>query len=148
MGREKGTTDKEISGSIAVAVIRQANGRFICKVTPTLPGGSSKTKAFHGQTANHAIANALEDLARALRAEVEAEQQVDWDAVDRSPSGEVIEKRFHVILHYERLVEDESKFEALHNTILGNTVVENAEVTIIQVDPKSPNLAWKNRLSK
>ena len=134
------------SGTIAVIVIPQANGRYVCEATPTLAGGTGKTKAFHGQTANHAIANALEDLARALRAKVEAGQNVDWDAVDRSPSGEVIGKRFHVILHYERLVEDESKFEAMHNTLLGNTVVENAELTIIQVDPDLPKLAWKSRL--
>jgi hypothetical protein len=50
-----------------------------------------------------------------------------------------------VILHYERLVEDESKFDAAHNTLLGNTVVENAELTIIQVDPDLPKLAWKGR---
>ena len=36
-------------------------------------------------------------------------------------------------------------FEALHSTLLGNTVVENAEVTIIQVDPDFPKLAWKRR---
>src|SRR5438105_2701602 len=98
------------SGSIAVVVVPQANGRYICEATSTLQGATRATKAFHGQTANHAIANALEDLARALRAEVEAGQNVDWDAVDRSPSGRVIDKRFHVILHYERLVEDESRF--------------------------------------
>ena len=75
------------SGSIAVFVIPQANGLYVCKVKPTLPGGPCKTKSFHGQTANHAIANALEDLARALRVEVESGQNVDWEAVDRSPSG-------------------------------------------------------------
>lgn len=48
------------------------------------------------------------------------------------------EKRFHVILHYERVTEDESKFEALLNTQLGNTVIENAEITIIELDPTLP----------
>lgn len=137
--------DKRNSGTIAVVVIPQVGGRYVCEVTPSLAGGTGPTKAFHGQTANHAIANALEDLARALRAEVEAGQKIDWDAVDRSTSGEVIDKRFHVILHYEQLVEDESKFEAAHNTLLGNTVVENAELTIIQVDQDLPKLAWKSR---
>ena len=104
--------DERSSGTIAVLVIPQANGRYRCEVTPTLAGETGATKAFHGQTANHAVANALEDLARSLRAGVEAGQNVDWDAVDRSPSEEVIDKRFHVILHYERLVKDESKFRS------------------------------------
>ena len=77
--------------------------------------------------------------------EAEAEQRLDWEAVDRSASGKAIDKRFHVILHYERVAEEESKFEAMTNTLLGNTVVENAEVTIIQVDPGFPKLAWKRR---
>jgi len=58
--------------------------------------------------------------------------------VDRSTSGKGIDKRFHVILHYERVAEEESKFEALENTLMGNTVVENAEISIIQVDPDLP----------
>jgi trehalose-6-phosphatase len=137
--------DELSSGTIAFTVIPQANGRCVGRLTSTLAGGNGAGKAFHGQTANHAIANALENLARALRMEVEAGQSLDWDAVDRSPSGKVIDKHFHVILHYERLVEDESKFDAMQNTQLGNTVVENAELTIIQVDPDIPKLAWKRR---
>jgi hypothetical protein len=145
---EKRGVNARSSGSIVVTVIPQANGRYVCEVTPNLPGGTGTTKAFHGQTANHAIACALEDLARALRVEVEAGQNVAWDAVDRSPSGKVEEQRFHVILHYEGLVDEESKFEAMHNTVLGNTVTENAEVTVIQVDPDFPDLAWKSRLEQ
>ena len=52
-----------------------------------------------------------------------------------SDSGEPIEKRYHVILHYERIAKDESKFEAMHNTMLGNTVVENAKISIIEIEP-------------
>lgn len=136
------------SGTIAITVILQANGRYVCEVRPSPEIGDGTTKRLRGQTANHAIANALETLARALRAEAEAGQNVDWDAVDRSPSGTVNDKRFHVILHYERLVEEKSKFEAMHNTLLGNTVVENAEITIIQVDPDFPKLAWKSRFEE
>lgn len=132
-------------GTIAIAVIPQGNGRYVCQVTPYLGGKTGTTKSFQGQTANHAIAVALEDLARTLRAESESEQNVGWEAVNRSPSGKVIDKRFHVIMHYERLVAEESKFEAMTNTLLGNTVVENAELTIIQVDPDFPMLAWKGR---
>ncbi|MBE9096907.1 hypothetical protein IQ252_24100 [Tychonema sp. LEGE 07203] len=52
-----------------------------------------------------------------------------------SDSGEPIEKRYHVILHYERIAKDESKFEAMHNTMMGNTVVENAKISIIEIAP-------------
>jgi len=48
-------------------------------------------------------------------------------------------------LHYERVAEEESKFEAMHNTLLGNTVVENAEISIIQVDPELPIKSPKRR---
>src|SRR5712692_3394335 len=126
------------SGNIAITVIPQANGRYICEVTPSLEGRTGPTKRFHGQNPKHAIAIALENLARTFRMEAEAEQNIDWEAVDRSPSGGVNEKRFHVILHYERVAQEESKFEAMVNTQMGNTVVENAEITIIQVDPDLP----------
>ena len=43
-----------------------------------------------------------------------------------------------MILHYEQVVEEESKFEALTSIRLGNTVVENAEIAVIQVDPDLP----------
>src|SRR5207302_285143 len=122
-------------GNIAVTIIPGAGGCCVCEVTPSLGGRTGPTKRFHGQNPNHAIAVGLEDLARTFRKEAEAEQKVDWEAVDRLPSGKVNEKRFHVILHYERVAEEESKFEAMQNTLLGNTVVENAEITIIQVDP-------------
>jgi hypothetical protein len=94
--------DDTSSGNITFIVIPQANGRYDCKLKSPLAGETGATKPYQGQTANHAIANALEDLARALRVEVEAGQNADWDAVDRSPSGKVIDKHFHVILHYER----------------------------------------------
>jgi phosphoribosylformylglycinamidine (FGAM) synthase PurS component len=38
-------------------------------------------------------------------------------------------------LHYERIAKDESKFEAMHNTMLGNTVVENAKISVIEIEP-------------
>jgi hypothetical protein len=133
-----------ISGTIAFTTIPRANGRFVCELTPSPAIGVSTRRRFYGQTGRHAIANALECLARALRVNVEAEQNVDWDATEQSASGEPEDKCFHVILHYERLVDEESKFEAMHNTLLGNTVVENAAMTIIQVDSNFPTLAWKS----
>lgn len=136
------------SGTVAIKVTQQANGRYLCELRPSPEVGHGTTKSYHGQTANHAMANALEDLARGLRSEAEAGQKVDWDAVDRSPSGADTDKRFHVILHYERLVEEVSKFEAMHSTLLGNTVVEQAEITIIQVAPDYLKLEWKGRFDE
>jgi hypothetical protein len=126
------------SGFIAIAVTPQAQGRYLCEVTPSLEGWTGSTERFHGQSPKHAVAIALERLARVFRREAEAEQNIAWEAVERSPSGKVNEKRFHVILHYERIAQEESKFDALVNTQMGNTVVENAEISIIQVDPDLP----------
>src|SRR5437016_1030914 len=119
------------SGTIAITVVAKASGRYVCEARLSGEIGHATTKSFHGQTANHAMANALENLACVLRNEAEAGQHVSWEAVDRSPAGTAKNKRFHVILHYERLADEESKFDALHNTLLGNVVVENAEITII-----------------
>jgi hypothetical protein len=127
-----------IPDNIAITVIPQADGRYICEVTPSLKERTSPTKRIHGQNPKHAIAIALEQVARTLRMEVEAEQNIDWEAVDRSPTGQVNRKRFHVILHYERVAEEESKFEAMVNTQMGNAVVENAEISIIEIDPDLP----------
>jgi hypothetical protein len=126
------------SVSIVITVIPQANGRYLSEMILSLEGRIGPIKRFHGQNPKHAIAIALENLARLFRMEAEAEQNIDWDAVDRPPSGKVNEKRFHVILHYERVADEESKFEAMVNTQMGNTVVENAEISIIQVDPDLP----------
>ena len=131
--------------NIAITVIPQADSRYICEVTPLLKGQAGSIKRVHGQSPKHAIAIALEHMARTLRMEAEREQNIDWEAVDRSPSGEVNRKRFHIILHYERLAEEESKIEAMVNTQMGNTVVENAEIAIIQVDsdlPIEPLTKW------
>ena len=68
----------------------------------------------------------------------EERQNIDWDAVERSESGEPIEKQYHVMLHYEHITTAESKFEAMHNTIIGNTVVENAKITVIEVANELP----------
>ncbi|WP_221643802.1 hypothetical protein [Nostoc sp. UCD121] len=55
-----------------------------------------------------------------------------------SESGEAIQKHYHVILHYERVGKAESKFEAMQDTLMGNTVVENAKVTLIEIDTNLP----------
>ncbi|MFN6486639.1 MULTISPECIES: hypothetical protein [unclassified Nostoc] len=91
-----------------------------------------------GQTKEHAIAIALEQLASKYRQIAEENQNKDWLAVEHSESGEVIQKHYHVILHYERIGIAESKFEAMQDTLLGNTVVENAKVTLIEIDANLP----------
>ncbi len=136
------------SGTIGVHVVPQPNGSWVCTMTSSFAGRERATKSVHGQSPNHAIALALEGVALAFRREAEAEQNVDPEAVDRSPSGEIINKRFHVILHYEDVAEEESKFEAMANTLLGNTVIENAEVSIIQIDPGLPEPEWVSRIDE
>jgi len=133
------------SGNIAITVIPHEKGHCICEVSLAFQRREISVRRFYGQTSNHAIAMALEDLAREFRMEAEAEQNIDWDATDVSPTGKVKEKHFHVVVHFERVIDDESKFEAMHSTLMGNTVVENAEVSLVQVDPKLPIAPWQRR---
>ena len=127
-----------MTGTITIAVLPQDNGQYVCQLSPSFSDRSRDNIQCYGQTKEHAIAIALEQLAGEYRRMAEEQQNVDWDAVERSESGEAIAKRYHVILHYEHIAEDESKFEAMHNTIMGNTVVENAKITVIEIDPGLP----------
>jgi hypothetical protein len=79
-----------------------------------------------------------EKLADDYRSLAEERQNIDWELVERSESGEPIIKHYHVILHYERIAEAESKFEAMQDTMMGNTVVENAQITVIEIEPDLP----------
>ncbi|MBD2605839.1 hypothetical protein H6G81_15265 [Scytonema hofmannii FACHB-248] len=128
----------DITGTITIAVQPQDNGQYICQLSSSLSDSPRENIQCYGQTKEHAIAIALEQLADEYRRMVEEQQNIDWDTVERSDSGGSIAKRYHVILHYERIAEEESKFEALHNTIMGNTVVENAKITVIEIDPDIP----------
>jgi hypothetical protein len=124
-------------GNIAINVTPQ-DGQFLCALKSEFMGHSLPSRGYRGQSVHHAIAIALEHLASDFRREAAANQKIDFDAVDRTPSGKVLEKRYHVILHYECVTKDESKFEAAHNVRLGNQVVENAEITVIQIDDGLP----------
>lgn len=126
---------EQITGTISIAVLPQDNGQYVCQISSSLDDGSRDCTRFHGQTKEHAIANALEKLADDYRQRAEDNQNIDSLAVERSDSGEPIEKPYHVILHYERIASSESKFEAMHDTILGNTVVENAKISVIEISP-------------
>ena len=129
----------EISNSItenfAINVYPQNNGWYICELSNL----STNTIRCYGQTGDHAIANALENLAANYRQIAEDQQKnIAWEETQKSETGEVIDNFYHVILHYEDIIEVESKFEALHNTIIGNTVVENAIITVIEIDQDLP----------
>ncbi|WP_017651241.1 hypothetical protein [Fortiea contorta] len=128
----------QITGSISITVLPQKNGQYVCQISPSLNDSSGEDLRCYGQTKEHAIAIALEQLADDYRRRAQEQQNIDWDTVERSDSGEPITKHYHVILHYERIAEEESKFEAMHNTIMGNTVVENAKITIIEIDSDIP----------
>ncbi|MBD2530597.1 hypothetical protein H6G97_13850 [Nostoc flagelliforme FACHB-838] len=127
-----------ITGTITIAVLPQNNGQYVCQMSPSLNDFTREDIQRYGQTKEHAIAIALEQLADEYRRIAEERQNIDWDTVERSDTGEPIAKHYHVILHYERIAEEESKFEAMHNTIMGNTVVENAKITVIEIDPEIP----------
>jgi hypothetical protein len=92
----------------------------------------------YGQTPDHAIACALEQLAEQYRQTAQTQQNPDWYTVEESESGEPIEKQYHVMLHYESTITAPSKFEAMHDTMMGNTVVENAKTTVIEISPDLP----------
>jgi hypothetical protein len=127
-----------ITGIFSVGILPQANGQYICKLSSDLNNAPRDDIQCYGQTKDHAIAIALEKLAAHYRELVELEQNLAWDAVTRTETGELINKRYHIILHYETIAEDESTFEARHNTIMGNTVVENAMIAIVEIDPDLP----------
>jgi len=84
------------------------------------------------------LAIALERLAHDYRQMADEQQNIPWDVGQRSQTDALTDRQFHVIVHYERIAEDESKFEAVHNTLMGNTIVENATIAVVEVDPDLP----------
>jgi hypothetical protein len=124
-----------MTGTISITVLPQENGQYVCSLSSSLSDRTRDDTRFYGQTKEHAIAIALEQLADEYRQIAEESQDRDWDAVELSDSGVPIEKHYHVILHYERIAEAESKFEAMQDTMMGNTVVENAKISVIEISP-------------
>ncbi len=127
-----------IAEILTITVLPQGNGQYVCQISTNLPDRNRENIPCYGQTPEHAIAIALEQLADEYRRIAEESQNIDWRAVERSDSGEPIEKQYHVMLHYEDIITAESKFEAMHNTIIGNTVVENAKIIVIEVAKDLP----------
>jgi hypothetical protein len=120
--------------NIAITILPQDNGHILCELNN--PAGEPIHA--YGQTPEHAIACALEQLADQYRQIAQTQQNPDWHTVEQSESGEPIEKQYHVMLHYESTITAPSKFEAMHDTIMGNTVVENAKITVIEISPDLP----------
>ncbi|MDZ8135766.1 MAG: hypothetical protein RM049_10755 [Nostoc sp. DedQUE04] len=128
-----------ITETVTINVETDDNDQYVCQLSSSVDQPTDEIRCSE-QTREHAIAIALEQLASKYRqiAEESQSQNKDWLAVERSESGEVIQKHYHVILHYERIGIAESKFEAMQDTLLGNTVVENAKVTLIEIDTNLP----------
>jgi phosphoribosylformylglycinamidine (FGAM) synthase PurS component len=123
------------TGTITIDVCARSNGQYVCQIASSMSDRPNDTMNFYGQTKEHAIAIALEHLADEYREKAEESQNIDSLAVEISDSGEPINKYYHVIVHYEEISEAESKFEAVHNTMMGNTIVENARIAAIEIAP-------------
>ena len=132
------TNQNLISENLSIAVPLANKGSYLCQLSNPLQDPSQNTIHCYGQTQEHAIAIALEQLAVRYRQIAEDQQNVDMLTVERSPDGEAISKLYHVILHFECTIDAESKFEAMHDTIMGNTVVENGKITVIGVSEDLP----------
>ncbi|MBN3945227.1 MAG: hypothetical protein HWQ38_01535 [Nostoc sp. NMS7] len=126
-----------ITRTITINVQADNNRQYFCQLSSSLDQPTDEIRCC-GQTEEHAIAIALEHLASKYRQIAEERQNEDWLAIERSESGEAIQKHYHVILHYERIGIAESKFEAMQDTLLGNMVVENAKITLIEIDANLP----------
>lgn len=147
----KSDGSSEVTGVLGITIFAKETGQYVCQLSRSPEVGaklSLKAPAKQlidntpvadilcdGQTPEHALAIALEQLASEYRQMVEESQNIPALAVEKTAEGEVIEKYFHVTVHFEGIFKDESKFEAIHNTLVGNTVVENAAVTAIAIDP-------------
>jgi hypothetical protein len=147
----KSIGSSEITGVLGVTVFAKEAGHYVCQLSRSPEVGAKlalKAGAKQaidntpvadilcdGQTPEHALAIALEQLASEYRQMAEESQGIPTLAVEKTAEGEAIKKYFHVTVHFEGIFKDESKFEAIHNTLVGNTVVENAAVTAIAIDP-------------
>lgn len=129
---------EQMTGTISINVFPQDNGQYVCQLSPSFNDHSKDEIRCYGQTKEHAMAIALEHLAEHYRQMAEEQQSIEWDMVERADSGEPMAKQYHIMLHYEDTITAESKFEAMHNTIIGNTVVENAKITVIEIADDLP----------
>ncbi len=127
-----------LSGTVSLTVLPQENGRYLCQIVSSLSDPASPSQVFYGQTQEHALAIAFEHLADQFREAIEAAQEPEIEPTLSNPDAESEQPpqhRYHVILHYEQVIEAESRFEALHDVRMGNTIVENAKSVAIEISP-------------
>ena len=132
------TNPNLISENFSITVNLENNGYYLCQLSNPLPDPSQNTINCYGQTQEHAIAIALEQLAEKYRQIAEEAQNIDMLTVERSADGEAINKLYHVTLNFECIIDAESKFEAMQGTMMGSTVVENSKITVIEVGEDLP----------
>lgn len=60
------TNQDIITGHIAITVLPQENGRYLCHISPNLTDTNKASKTVYGQTKEHAIAIALLASSRAV----------------------------------------------------------------------------------
>ena len=84
------TSPKLISENFSINVTLENNGYYLCQLSNPLPDPSKNTINCYGQTQEHAIAIALEQLADKYREIAENQQNIDMLTVERSPDGEAI----------------------------------------------------------
>ncbi|BCL39734.1 hypothetical protein [Nostoc sp. MS1] len=82
--------------TITINVQAGENNQYICELLSPIESSSKEIRCC-GQSEEHAIAIALEQLASQYRQIVEEKQSIDWETVERSSTGEPIQKRYHVI---------------------------------------------------
>ncbi len=124
-----------ITETITLILGSQPNGQYTCEISTTLSDAPTSDISCHGQTKEHSIAIALEKLAAHYRQITEECQNQKWDTVELNEAGKPVNKRYHVTLYYERIARAKSKFDAIHDTILGNTVIENATINVVEITP-------------
>ena len=74
-----------ITGTIAITVLPEGNEQYVCQITPSLKDCPRDSLRCYGQTKEHAITIALEQLASDYRQIAEEQQSQEWDAVERRP---------------------------------------------------------------
>jgi hypothetical protein len=103
--------DEGVTETFSITVRPQVNGQYFCQLSSTLSDSSKADIQCHGQTKEHAMAIALENLASKYRRMAEESQNIDSLAVERTESGEAIDKRYHVMLHYECVIKMNPSFQ-------------------------------------
>lgn len=99
--------------TISITVLPQANGQYLCQMSTDLSDCPTNDTLCYGQTKEHVIAIALEQLANHYRQIAEQQQNRDWDAVEQTEAGELIAKHYHVILHCERIAGIEPRYDTV-----------------------------------